>query len=308
MAQSVNGRAMATTHKTSYQIDQIMKYNRDGSPDKQDTRHRILHQAIKHLQDERGYGKRWKVEKLGTKDVSRLVHDWKEQGLAHRTIANRLAEVRWLASKVGRETYIPSNKDAGIALRRNCPGYGENKARELDRVKLSDLGQREQLTTELRREFGLRREEAVKFQHLYATQKEEKISLRENWTKGGRYREIAIVNDQQRDLLSRIQEFQKENQDRSMIPSHRTYKSYVKDYDKLVHRALNVKGHSYRHKWAQERFKELSNLNAPLAGGQSRENLTDEDKSRFDSAAEIVNQELGHGKGRQDITATYLGR
>jgi len=284
-----------------------MKYNRDGSPDKQQTRHQILHQAIKHLQTNRGYGQRWKLNKLGRKDVSRLVHDWKQQGIAHRTIANRLAEVRWLASKIGRSDQIMSNKDAGLSLRKNAPGYGENKAKELDQDKLNQLDQRAKLVTELRREFGLRRAEALKFQHAYATQKKGAITLKSSWTKGGRPREIPITNQRQQELLERVKKHQIDHKEKSLIPRDRTFKSYAKDYDKQVKSKLGIKGHALRHQWAQDRFKKVSGLTAPIAGGKSRDQLSQHDKKAFDRAAAVVNRELGHGQGRQDITLAYIG-
>ena len=115
-------------HKTDYQIKQIMKYNRDGPNSRQQERHKRLMAMVKHLQDNRGYGKRWDVHNIGKKDVHRLLHDWKQQDLRVGTIKNRLADIRWLASKVGRDDCIPSNRELGIGLKKNEPGYGENRA------------------------------------------------------------------------------------------------------------------------------------------------------------------------------------
>lgn len=51
-------------HKTDYQVRQILKYNRDGSPDRQLARHQNLMRCIVQLQD-RGYARRWDIHKLG---------------------------------------------------------------------------------------------------------------------------------------------------------------------------------------------------------------------------------------------------
>ena len=92
-----------------------------------------------------------------------------------------------------------------------------------------------------------------------------------------------------------------------MIPAHKTYKSYYGYYYRLRCK-YGIKGHEYRHQWAQDRFLEASGgIPAPYAGGPRYMGLKPEEKNRWDKAAKIVNWELGHGMGRDDITATYIG-
>jgi hypothetical protein len=226
-----------------------------------------------------------------------------------------MVDIRWLAEKVGRADQIPSNKDVGIGLRKNQDGYGENKAVAPDWETINALPERERLITELRVEFGLRTQEALKFQHKYATQTPGKVLLKSSWTKGGRPRDIAITNDRQRDLLARVERFQN-NQvklgarggaGRSMIPPDMRFKTYYAQYNATRH-AAGVAGHEYRHYWAQQRFVQVSGgIAAPHAGGPAFASLSDQEKQRWDKAAARVNQELGHGEGREDITATYIG-
>lgn len=298
---------MAERHKTDYQIKQILKYNRDGSPGKQEARHQNLMRCVKELQA-RGYSARWDVHNIGKKEVSRLVHDWREKGIAHRTIANRLADIRWLASKVNRSEFIPTNKDAGVGLRQNQPGFGENKAARLEQHHLDQMDPRMQLVNELKAEFGLREKEALKFQHRYATSESDKyIRLQGSWCKGGRPRVVEITSDRQRDLLERVQQHQTAHREKSMIPKTQTYMTYKK----LVQARsteLGIKGHQFRHRWAQIRFTEVSQgIKPPLAGGPTYSSLNQREQALWDKAARRVNEELGHGKGREDITATYIG-
>lgn len=299
---------MTAIHKTEYQLKMLMKYNRDGSPDRQRARFQNLMRCINHLQEHRGYGKRFKLDGFGKKEVGRLVNDWREQGIAHRTIANRMVDIRWLASKYGHEDRIPSNKDIGIPKRSDMAGHGIDKSAPLDADKLGQLEQREQLITRLRYEFGLRTAEACKFSHAYATKdSQDSISLKGPWCKGGRPRTIPITNQSQRQLLSQIQAHQAIFTEKSMIPKHQTFKAYYRDYNEARF-ALGIAGHGLRHKWAQNRFEELSGgIKCPLAGGPSYQSLSQAEKTRWDNAASQVNQELGHGQGRQDITATYIG-
>lgn len=298
---------MPERHRTEFQIKHILKSNRDGSPDKQSARHQNLMRCVKELRA-RGYSNRWDVHKLGKKEVSRLVHDWKEKGIADRTIANRLADIRWLATKINRAEFIPSNKDAGLGLRQNQPGFGENKAQQLEQRHLDQMDPRMQLVNELKVEFGLREKEALMIQHGYATAASETyIQLQGRWCKGGRPRVIEVVSDRQRDLLSRVGAHQKVHGDRSMIPSQQTYKTYKKIVQ-AKSTELGVRGHGLRHQWAQDRFTQVSQgIQPPLAGGPAYSSLNERDQALWDKAARRVNEELGHGKGREDITATYIG-
>ena len=92
-----------------------------------------------------------------------------------------------------------------------------------------------------------------------------------------------------------------------MIPSHLKYKTY-KNEVQAKSTKLGIKGHAFRHRWAQQRFEQVSNgLTPPISGGTPYAELTDEEKRRWDNAAKVVNSELGHGHGREDITATYIG-
>lgn len=298
---------MAERHKTEYQIKQIMKYNRDGSPDKQNARHQNLMRSVRELQ-ERGYSKRWDVHKIGKKEVHRLVRDWRDRGLTHKTIANRMADIRWLANKVNRADQIPSNRDVGIGLRENAPGHGENKAEQLQQRHLDKMDERMQLVNQLKSEFGLREKEALKFQHGHATAASDKyIQLKGSWCKGGRPRQVSITNDKQRDLLERVKQHQQNHSEKSMIPAGQKYMTYKKMVQ-AKSTDLGIKGHGLRHQWAQNRFTEISGgLKPPIAGGRPYSELNKEEQARWDKAARMVNQELGHGRGREDITATYIG-
>lgn len=300
---------MSKKHRTDFQIKEILKYNKDGSPDAQSRRHQFLMRMVKELQENRGYGQRWDVHKLGKKEVSRLVNDWRARSVGHKAIANNMVHIRWLAAKVNRADQIPSNKDIGVALRKSHPNYGKNQAVELDRTRLMVLGEREQFVTLLRSGLGLRTEEAVKFSYRYAMAIEgDYIRLKGSWTKGGKPRVIEIVTDEQREILERVGAFQAAHGDKSMIPRHRTFKSYYRDYNEAREKA-GIAGHGLRHQWAQERFEHVSGgIKAPHAGGPKYDDLNDEQRARWRKAAKVVNHELGHGEGRHDITMTYIGR
>jgi len=297
---------MSNRHRTDYQIRQIMKYNKDGRPDQQKTRYQSLRRDIRHLVENRGYSTKWDPHNLNKKLISRLVNDKIEKGLSHRTIANSLTQWRWLASKVGREDQIPSNKDLGLRKRSNEPLA--DKSAELKPEHLEAMDDRMGLINQLKAEFGLREEEAMKFGYDYAIAGPDNyIKLQDSWCKGGRERFVEIVNHRQRALLERVKEYQVEHKEKSLIPNDMRYLSYKKAVQK-VSTALGVKGHSFRHQWAHDKFFEISKgIRAPLDGGPKYSELSDEEKQRWDKAAQRVNEELGHGKARLDITKTYIG-
>lgn len=278
-----------------------------ATPDYQKDRHRFLMKMVSQLR-ELGYSKRWDVHKLGKKEVHRLVNRCLKLGNTHRTIANKMVFVRWLAGKLGRRDQIPKNKDLGIGLRKNDLNYGCNKATLLLKEHLDKLNPRMRLINELKFKFGLREEEACKFQYDYATKKSDKyIRLKGSWCKGGRPRVIEVMDDEQRNLLARIEVHQLEHDEKSLIPKGQKFRTY-RNQVQTKSTSLGINGHGLRHHWAQAKFFELSRgIKAPLAGGPSYSSLNAEQCARWDKAARRVNEELGHGKGRKDTTATYIG-
>ena len=296
--------------RTERQIEMVLKQNRDGSQNRQRSRRLNLMRCIAHLQ-ERGYGKGWDIHRLGKKEVHRLVHDWRSAGLSHRTIANRMVDLRWLAGKLGRLDRIPSNRDLGIPLGKTAPERGGDCARELDHALLGTLELHAQLVTELRREFGLRAAEAMKFQHEYATRESGRIRLAGSWCRGGCPREIRITTDRQRDLLDRVGRYQNAQPRepagrRSMIPAHMTYSYYRSEYYRALY-AAGLPGEELRVAWAQERFEQITGFAPPIAGGAGYDELSDGDRIRWDEAVKILVQELGIAEGREDIMAAYIG-
>lgn len=297
-------------HRTDYQIRVIMKEKRGGSPDRQKARHASLMQSIRQLQA-RGYGKRWDIHKLRKKELHRLVHDWRSAGLNIRTIANHLVNLRWHADKVGRLDRISSNRDLGIKSRRNMTEPDWDRARELDYGRLGKLAIHAQLVIELRREFGLRAAEAMKFQPEYATCETEWIRLAGSWSQGGRPRKIRITTDRKRDHLDRVGQFQESQPpnrygERSMIPVNMTLRPYGKEYIRTRF-AASVPGNELRYAWAHERFEMVMGFPPTTAGSPEYSELPDHERSLWNQASSILIHELGIAEGREDPVAIYIG-
>lgn len=224
---------------------------------------------------------------------------YRKNDLATATIKNRLACVRWLGEKLGKE--LPSNQKLEIENRKYSDN-SKNKAQELDSSKLEKLSDRQQLALRLQREFGLRREESLKFNIGYAD-KGEKLELKASWCKGGRAREIPIITENQRQLLSEIREKIGNN---SLIEKDRSYIQARENLDKACQRAEIKNMHGFRHKYAQDRYLALTGLQCPKNGGLISKELNQNQKELDRKARLIISSELGHN--REEITVNYLGR
>ena len=186
----------------------ICSRNRDGSFATQSNRRSILSQFADDL-SVAGFN----VKKMGAQDlkgrhVGALLRRWQSEGLAVSTIKNRMAVLRWWAEKIGNPGAVMSNDELGIEKRDFTTN--ENKSASLQTVDLSKMDERIAASLVLQSEFGLRREEAMKFQPEYALSGRSpldagtnEIRLKGSWTKGGRDRVIPIKTQSQREALAK---------------------------------------------------------------------------------------------------------
>lgn len=279
------------------EIINALKRNKDGSFATQANRKSILLQANKDLKKV-GFDK-VTAKNFSNKHCYALRDHWRKEGLATATIKNRLACLRWLGEKLGKE--LADNRKLEIENRRYSDNT-VNKAREIDFKRLSSLTDRQALVIQLQREFGLRREESLKFNPAYAA-KGDKIELKASWTKGGRPRSIPILSEKQRELLNSVKSLVGNN---SLIGKDKTYIQARESLDKACQRAEIKNMHGFRHKYAQERYKALTGRECPKNGGLISKQLTPEQKQQDYEVRMTISKELGHA--REDVTVNYLGR
>ena len=169
----------------NHDLKQLCRQCREGSYATQDNREHILTRAANELHA-MGYRKMY-ARSLKPKHVEALVKRWFEQGLSVGTIKNRMAAVRWWAAKIDkRHVVAKSNEHYGIPDRRFVAN--ESKAKNITRAQLDKVrDEHVRMSLELQQAFGLRREEAMKFQPSYADRGDHLI-LKASWTKGGRSR------------------------------------------------------------------------------------------------------------------------
>lgn len=239
---------------------------------------------------------------LKPKHVEALVKHWQAGAISVGTQKNRMAALRWWARKVDSQNVIARHNDYfGIPDRTFVSKTSKAiavTAAVLDRVKDDHV----RLSLALQQAFGLRREEAIKFQPRYADRGDH-VVLKDSWTKGGKARAIPIRTERQRATLDGAHKLVGSG---SLIPAARNYRQQLRVYERHTANAGLSKPHGLRHAYAQYRYTELTGWQPPTAGGPTASALTPDQRAIDREARLIISRELGHERER--ITAVCLGR
>jgi hypothetical protein len=283
----------------NYQLKMLCRQCREGSYATQTNRERMLTLIANDLHD-LGYRK-MSERSLKPKHIDALVRRWFDQRLSIGTIKNRMAVVRWWAQKVDKQNVVArSNEHYGIPDRRFIADG--SKAKSINQSQLDKVvDPHVRMSLELQQAFGLRREEAIKFQPSFADRGDH-IVLKPSWTKGGKEREIPIRTAEQRDVLDRARKLAGLG---SLIPSNRNYVQQMRIYERDTVRAGLSRMHGLRHMYAQNRYEELAGWKCPAAGGPEKASLTPEQRVVDRETRLTISRELGHE--REQITSAYCG-
>lgn len=278
----------------------LTRHNKDGSHSTQNNRKKGVTAIAREL-DTLGY-KLPSARSIKPKHINALVEHWKGNDLNYGTMRNRLAWLRWWAEKVDKASIVArDNADYDIIDKTKVI---QNRAQRLDPHQHADIDcPRIKASILLQVHFGLRREEAIKFQPRLGI-REEHVYLQASWTKGGRSRVIPIQSDLQRQILKHIQTVVKG--DEALIPADKTYAQQLKSYEYQTLKVGMRNTHGFRYRYAQERYHALTEKLCPAAGGKCWHEMNDKEKLADREARRQVSQELGHT--RLAITDKYLGR
>jgi len=284
----------------NHQLMKLCRQNRDGSFSTQATRSRILDLIANQLHA-LGF-RHMRPTSLKPKHVDALIIHWQEQGISTGTLKNRLSTLRWWGKKVNRESIMRRDNMAyGIGSRTHVAK--QSKAQDLDEGKLARINDEYvRLSIRLQAAFGLRREESIKFQPLYAMQGDH-IKLKSSWTKGGRARTVPIRNEDQRRLLEEVRTLARGG---ALIPPQLNYVEQLHRYESQTRKAGLSRLHGLRHGYAQRRYLELTGSVCAVGVGLSSKEQNPEQRALDHKARIIVSRELGHS--REAISAAYLGR
>ncbi len=284
----------------NYELKQMCRRNRDGSFATQRDRERVLDLVANQLH-ELGY-RHMAAASLKPKHVERLVERWQAEGLAVGTIKNRMAELRWWTEKIGKQNVMTRDNDHyGIGHRQYVTNV--SKARQLTGSELARITDPfTAMSLRLQAAFGLRRGESIKIRPAWAD-RDNRLVLKDTWTKGGRAREIPIRNAEQRQVLDAAKALAGRG---SLIPAERSYVEQLRRFEYQCAAAGAHRIHGHRHQYAQTRYRELTGWPAPTAGGPRARDLTPTEREADREARLTISAELGHE--REQITVVYLGR
>ncbi|OZI66640.1 integrase domain-containing protein [Bordetella genomosp. 11] len=283
----------------TYTLRQLCRRNRDGSYNTPADRMRSLSLAARQLR-EAGL-RQMKASSLKSKQAQALLERWQREGLSPGTIKNRLSHLRWWAERIGKAGILSAdNTQLGVPERRYMTNI--SKAQELGAGLEQITDAHVRMSLQLHAAFGLRREEAIKFQPSYADRGDH-IALKGSWTKGGRERTVPTTTTEQRDALHAAHRLAGTG---SLIPADKTYIQQRHVYDGQCKAAGLSHMHGLRHQYAQSRYEALTGWPAPAAGGPPVRTLSDTQRTQDSAARQIISRELGHE--RLQVTAVYLGR
>lgn len=277
----------------------LCQRNRDGSYGTQNNRRRGLTAMADDLAD-LGY----KLPSAGSikpKHIEALVEKWLDADTTDASIRNRLTWLRWWAEKVNKASVVNrDNATYGVAERGDVT---RNRAQALDQTKLHAVEcPNIRASLLLQAAFGLRREEAMKFQPQAAIRADH-IALQASWTKGGRARTVPITTLEQRQVLEHIAKLIPGRG--SLIPANLSYVEHLKRFEYQTLKAEFRNTHGFRHAYAQNRYLTLTGHACPLSGGKRWADMSAKEREDDRSARRQISAELGHG--RLKITDTYLG-
>lgn len=289
--------------RLQYGFNEIIKRNNDGSYATKANRKRMLMMFADQLKDSGYKTNNMRPSDLKGRHINTLIKKWKDDGVSTGTIKNRMANIRWLAEKIGKADMVKNNAVYGIEDRKYITNI--DKSADVTAEQLEKLSPYVRQSVELQKAFGLRREEATKFSPDYALGGYDPynapvLRIKPQWSKGGRYREIPITTDAQRDALMAALTLAG---DGSLIPSNRSYKEHIGHFERETAAIGLGQTHGLRHLYAQNRYKELTGMDCPAVGGLVK--LTAEQKQIDIDARKIISQELGHN--RLSVTGIYLG-
>lgn len=277
----------------------LCQRNRDGSYGTQNNRRRGLSAMASELAD-LGY----KLPAAGSikpKHAEALVERWLDADTSDASIRNRLTWLRWWAEKVNKPNVVHrDNAVYGVAERGEIT---RNRAQTLDHAKLATIEcPHIKAAVMLQVAFGLRREEAMKFQPQAAARADH-IALQASWTKGGRARTVPVTTLEQRHVLEHVLRLVPGAG--SLIPADMSYVEHLKRFEYQTLKAGLRNTHGFRHAYAQQRYAVLTGQPCPLAAGKRWADMNGTERAADRAARHRISAELGHG--RLKITDTYLG-
>lgn len=253
------------------------------------------------------------LSEIGPRHVAALTRHYEVEGLSSSSLQKKNTVLRRFGTWLGKPDMTPRLSDLVLDPARAKRSYSavESKAWSAHGVDtaqviatLDGFCPVAGLQMRIQRAFGLRTREVVSLkpqqadlgQNLFVT----------DGTKGGRPRMVPIDTIEKRDLIERAKVIASSNKrgilsDRPSRPLHTSINHYYYLCRKagVSQSGLGVTLHGLRHEFANNVFREITGVDAPVNGGRI------DDPELVRRAMQVTSNQLGHG--RKDAGAAYLG-
>lgn len=236
------------------------------------------------------------IRQLKQKHINCLMNEWRASELTTRTIKNKLSVLRFACDAMRKPNVVLDNKDYDLPAEKKT-----EKQRAIFNIDLSQFSDTYvSYAVALQQAFGLRREEAMKFNPCIAD-KGSYIQLKASWTKGGIQRDVPVTTEAQRKLLD---DLYGTIGNASLIPPHLNYIQQRTRYDDAVKKSGYHNLHGLRYAYAQSRYLALTGWPSPKQGGKLSKDMSEAEKIKDREVRLIISRELGHV--RKAILEVYI--
>ncbi len=309
---------MKLEYKMRFYAAQIKTRQRDGMKGlSEKTKHDLQQKAEAIARDfkDMGYKVNTKQQSptlLTKDDFKAVVERWKAQGDKIGTMQDKAYILRAVLEQCGNKAAIIDNAALGISKGRDVLNKANiNKAAvisagtmaQLDKINIAASS-----ALKLSAAYGLRKEEAAhvvyELSKGHIVNQGNDLALKGSWCKNGRPREFNMRDGGV--VLSQVAKDIRGYNFTGRIENNRNAIDYAAKQAKTLDNNSGITPHALRHNYAQERYKDITGLAAPAAGGLKYNAMTDKQRQGYHTACRIISEELGHN--REDISRTYLGK
>ncbi len=247
--------------------------------------------------------------KMTAEEFKELINHWQNEGYKIGTLQNMATVMRHLLTAANNSEIAKiSNGYLGISSGRDVLNKENvDKSARLSPDEIAKIAEKKPdvaAAVILAQSYGLRKKEAVSIVKEIALKHNSfingnKIELKKSHgTKNGRPRSFVMA-DGGKALLKAVE----------LAKNFKVSDFSLKQrMDRLANsmKSLGVNFHGFRHSYAQNRYKDLTGMTAPVAGGLKFQDMNDDQKKAYNEALGRIANELGHN--RSEISQVYIGK
>lgn len=240
-------------------------------------------------------GRQPATKNLTTKHFEILRQYWNEKGLNDESQKTYFSTIRSRIAELGGTKPIPTNKELGFKRKvKVIKDRSQTLEFALSKIKIERYQDMLKLAS-----LGLRRSEVLQIKPNTAIRRNDynSIHISTKVGKGQRARVIHLTTAKERKTwmeFCKKYPFGFERKGISLENARNNWKSYAEK--------RGVRIHGLRHKWAQDKFFEMTGYKAPVLTGAK---FMKEERNKIEEVRKFIKKAMGHG--RMSATNPYLG-